>query len=591
MRNALTTAMLVAVFCVANSMAYKTSNPLKTKQGYLRFDSKPAKMLSITKDAQKYLDEKIADIVKIPTAKKTFSNTIFALESAMGEFDDRTLTLLMAADYGVTQPIRDAGGKVISIREKYMVDTFMRGDLYGALKSYLDKKPKLTKSQKHVTDKIMYQFEKNGLNLSPEKQAEFKKIIGEIIDFQIVFNANLNKAKAYVNLDKSEVKYLKGALKDKLIEDGGKYKVDITMRPVYFSFLQTFPIQKRREEAERNFVGNGGTKNVRILEKVVALRSKLAKLLGYKTYADYALKSKMAKTTKNAMDFVSGLTTKLKIKAAMDDDKFLKVKREMTGDNLAVTLNEWDWGYYADQYKKKSLNVDMAKVREYFPTYQTIRKSLDMFGRLFGVKFEKANIPLPHPDVLAYRVKENGKVTGYLYMDLFARDGKYTHAQCEHMISYRRLEDGSYQKPVAFLMFTVDKTTVDLEEISSFYHEFGHAIHGLFSKSPYGYYGRSFYAAHDFIEVPSMMSENWLTSPQVVKYLSGHYKTGKQLSDAMIQRVMEAQQIGIGHSYQWFATQDMFDLVIHTSDKIDANKVFADVHEKVKGRKAVKGNK
>jgi thimet oligopeptidase len=219
---------------------------------------------------------------------------------------------------------------------------------------------------------------------------------------------------------------------------------------------------------------------------------------------------------------------------------------------------------------------------------------VDIYGKIYGVKFQRANIPVYHKDVMAFKVTENGKTIGYCYLDLFPRDGKYTHAQSDDLIYPYRRADGSYQYPVTLAMFTVDADTEDVpslltyEQMSTLFHEFGHTLQQLFNRSPYGYFGASM--AIDFVEVPSTIMEHWLDTPEMLRYLSGHYKTGAKLSDKLISKLLESTTVGIGHYELWFATRTMFDQLIHsTNGKINAIKVYKKAHQDVRGYPMGKG--
>jgi thimet oligopeptidase len=592
--------MLVAlafVFCAGAAMAaYKTGNPLLTKEGYVDFSFTPDKMTAMTADAQKYLNAEIEKIVKIPKSKRTFQNTVEAFENALGEFHNRVETLEMAADFGVTEPVRNMGTELRKIVGKFKMGIFMRDDLYDALAEYKDTNPRLSKAQNHIFDKMIFEFKKNGKGLTPENLAKFKDLKSKIIDLQADFSKNLNAAKAFITLGKEDLKHIKDPSLIRAMKKtkDGKYRLDITMRDTMFSFLGSCSGEKLRDEAERNFTSKAGMKNVKLLEKALQYRQQLAKLMGFDIYANYTLQKEMAKNFKTSMDFAANLVSRLKVKAASDNVKFLALKHQLAGDNKQVTIGQNEWWYLANEYKKRHLNVDMGKIKEYFPTRRVVNKMVDIYGKIYGVKFKKANIPVYHPDVMAFRVIENGKTIGYSYLDLFPRDGKYTHAQSDDLIYPYRRSDGSYQYPVTLAMFTVDADTkdapslLDYEQMSTLFHEFGHTLQQLFNRSPYGSFGAE--TARDFVEVPSTIMEHWIDTPEMLKYLSGHYKTGKKLSDKLIKKLLASTTVGIGHYELWFATRTMFDQLIHSTDKkINPIKFYKKAHQDVRGHPMGKG--
>lgn len=544
------------------------SNPLLTPEGYLKIDFTPAQMQEYTDGAQQYMDGEIQKILQIPAQERTFQNTIGAFERALAEYHDRTQFLKLAAHISTKADVRKKSLDISSVTKKYTLDVFTKKDLYAVLKA-ADKS--LKGDEDIVAKKVLLEFEKNGMNLSEKDLAKFIKLKKEMIDLETAYDETLSNSKASLTLKEDELKGLSPTMIASMTRDNkGNYVLDITPRSVYFAFLASSEVDSKRKEAERNYQAIGGKKNLKNLEKMITVRQQIADLFKFDNYSDYVLQDKMAGNYETAMAFSADLVSKMQIKAAMENDQFLVIKREVTADPSAITLTEWDWRYYAAQYKKRNLNIDDEKIKEYFPTQHVVNKMLEMYGNVFNVKFEKVqNAPVWHESVELYAMKENGKVTGYIYMDTVPREGKYIHAECDDVIIYRENPDGSKQIPVAVLVSNASMpaggvpSLLDTQELGTLFHEFGHGINFLFNKTPYG--GLTSSLVWDFVEVPSKNLEYWAASPKVIKDFSKHYITGAGLDDATIKNMQKARSVDMGNDRLWFLTQVMFDLHIHAN--------------------------
>ena len=236
------------------------------------------------------------------------------------------------------------------------------------------------------------------------------------------------------------------------------------------------------------------------------------------------------------------------------------------------------------------MNLDSEKIKEYFPSQVVISGMLDLFGGIFGITFEPANIPVWHPDVKAFQIKDSasGELISYFYMDLYPREGKYKHAACFDLVSGEEKEDGSYQIPFVAIVANMNKPSADTPsllkhgEVETLFHEFGHVLHNALTKSKYGAFSGTS-VSWDFVETPSQMLERWAWDPAVLKKISKHYKTGEALPDDLIARMIEAKNFGAGGGYlrQNFFAQ--YDMTLHTLDKTpDTTQLYFDLTKKIR---------
>ena len=569
------------------------ANPLLTPQGYLKVDFTAAQMKEFTAAAKQYMDGRVESLINLPGGQKTFQNTIGDFERAIAEYHDRTQLLILAAHFSPEAEIRKTSLEIKAQTEKYRLDIFTNRVLYAALKQ----NNALSGQEEFVAKKVLFEFEKNGMGLNDKDLKKFINLKKQLIDLETSFDETLSASKAYITLKEEELKGLSPTMIASMKRDkAGNYVLDLTPRSVYFAFLASSEIDTKRKEAERAWQAIGGKKNLDTLAKMIKIRKQIADLFGFEHYSDYTLQDKMAGSYNAAMGLSSDLVSKMQIKAALENDKFLQIKRVVTKDPSAIVLTEWDWRYYAGLYKKQHLSIDDEKIKEFFPLHHVVEKMLDMYGNVFGVKFEKADIPVWHKDVMPYAVREDGKITGYLYVDAIPREGKYTHAECDDVIIYRENPDGSAQIPVAVLISNASlpgngiPSLLSTTELGTLFHEFGHATDFLFNRSPFG--GLTSGLVRDFVEVPSKGMEYWAAHPSVIKEFSKHYITGKSLDDETITNLAQAAFADVGNNRLWFLTQVMFDLEIHSrhpQTAKDIMAVWARLNQQIRNRPMIEG--
>ena len=374
----------------------------------------------------------------------------------------------------------------------------------------------------------------------------------------------------------------------------GKYVIT-TAYPDYVPFMENAKSENARKRLYEQFYTVGGKRNVEILEKLITLRSDLAKVMGFNTHADkvFALGGHMATSTGQVRTFIDELITKLK--PMLDSDllqlRKLKCKDTKCKDWDKVTLNPWEMAFYINKMRAKVGEVDEQKIREYFPFNTVTQGMFQIYQQLLSIDIEKLqNIPTWDPSVEAYAVRDKvtHEVLGNFYLDLFPREGKYNHAAVQGMIKSKYLGGGKYQKSVAAMVCNFSKPNGDTpsllthDEVETYFHEFGHIIDDMLSRSKYYSQGSgdSIYSprlvgrAIDFAEAPSQMLENWVWKAESLSMLSGHYKTGEKLPTDMLNKMVKLKNVasGYGNTRQLF--QATMDLDFHTTSQMDTTKAW-----------------
>jgi len=385
--------------------------------------------------------------------------------------------------------------------------------------------------------------------------------------------------------------------------ESGKELYDVTHKTP-----DIFPLFKYAQSAEtrRRAYESYETRlelNAPLLDRTLELRRNIATLLGYKTWADHVTEVKMVKSGDNIKKFLTDLEQRLRPLGSEERETLLQLKAEelkAKGEPFDGEFYIWDYRYYDRLYLEKTLSLDDALIKEYFPVSVVVPAILEIYQNLLGVRFHKVNDTQAwHPDAQVFAVwdadaNDESDFVGYCYLDLFPRASKYGHAAVWPLIPGYLRPDGKRNYPLAAMVANLAKSTPDRpalmrhDDVVTFFHEMGHVFHGLLSRTQFSrFHGTR--VARDFVEAPSQMLENWCWEPQVLKKVSRHYKTNEVLSDELIATLVRSRYVNVGLFYLRQLFFAWFDYQVHTSkDKQDATALWNDLREHVS---LVKGGK
>ena len=305
--------------------------------------------------------------------------------------------------------------------------------------------------------------------------------------------------------------------------------------------------------------------NKEIIKKIIALRNEKVNLLGYKTYADFKLERNMAKNPETVYKFLADLwkpALEKSKKEAADMQKMIDVEG---GD---FKLAGWDWWYYAEKVKKEKYALDEEMLRPYFQMENVRKGAFDVATKLYGIQFVKRDdISVYEPDVEVYEVKEaDGTHIGILYTDYYPRSGKRAGAWMSNFRSQSNM-DGEFITPLIVNVGNFSKPTegkpalLSFDEVETLFHEFGHGLNGLFTKTNYPGSRR---APVDFTELPSQIMENWASHPEVLKMYAKHYQTGEPIPDELIEKITNARHFNKGFETVEYLAASILDMDWHT---------------------------
>ena len=530
-----------------------------------------------------------------------FTNTILAFDKS-----GKLLTRVSKVFYNLNEAetnkqIQSIARKLSPVMSKHGDDISLNDKLFAKIKAVYEKRKamNLDSQQLRVVEKYFRDFERQGANLSPEKKDQLRKLNEELSMLALTFGENLlaetNENFQLVITDKKDLAGLPQGVIDGAAETanekGMKDKWVFTLsKPSMIPFLQYAKNRELREKIYRGYYmrGNNGNKNdnKEIVSKIVKLKLEKARLLGFDSYAAYVVDDNMAKTPATVNDFLDKLWV-----AALPVAKkeVVEMQKIIDREGGKFKLQTWDWWYYAEIIHKEKYSLDESELKPYF-SLANVRDGMFMVAtRLYGITFTKrTDLPVYQKDVETYEVKESdGRHLGILYLDYYPRDGKRGGAWCTDFQS-AGWENGKKIDPIVSVTCNFTKPTADTpsllswDETTTLFHEFGHALHGLFTEGKYSRTAGN--VPQDYVEMPSQINENWASEPEVLKSYAKHYKTGDPIPNNLIEKIQNASLFNQGFETIEYLAASILDMDYHgisDSRDIDVVKFEADGMKKI----------
>lgn len=558
---------------------------------------------TLTKTVLKEADAEIAKIVKIPKAKRTFENTVVAFDDLGARVDSKLSMPIFLQNVSGDPKVREKAAEAEEIYNNWAVDLGQREDVYKAFLDLAAMKPKLGAVEQRLLDFNIRDYRRSGMSLPKTKRARLAEISKELNKLGTEFDRNIADDDTKFPVNSSE---LTGVPEDALGQQtkfGDVYLLGLDY-PTYDAVMTYCTVSETRQKMQWLYRRKGGQKNVDLLQKILPLRWEEASLLSYKNPVDYYVETRMAKNSATIKKFYDDLLPIVKKKAEVDIEEYKAAKREMTGDANA-TLNAWDNGFVNNYLRRTKYAVDSLKVAEYFPMDRVVAGLFSITEQLYGVKMTdvtkdaaKLGVPIWHSDVKLYAFtdKASGKLVGHMLTDLYPRPNKYSHAACWGLRVAHKYANGTVETPLVSLVCNFTKGTPEKpsllphDEVETFFHEFGHGLHGIFSESKYARFAGTG-VARDFVEAPSQMMENWVWSPTVLKTFAKHYKTGETIPDDLIKSMVAARTLGSGIDTMGQIFLGQMDQTFHLAPggKIDTTKAALEVYARTMPFKAPPG--
>ena len=519
----------------------------------------------------------------------TFANTVEPYELS-GEMLERTTTVFgNQLSANTCDELQELANKLMPMLSEHENDISLNEQFYARIKKVYDNRAneQLNAEQQKLLEDIYIGFTRNGANLNDEQKATFREITKQLSLLSLQFSNNLLKETNDYQMHLTDKADLKGlpesaieAARETAEEKGLEGWVFTLKAPSYSPFMTYAANRELRQQLYMAYntrcTHDNAQNNMEVVKQLANLRMQVAQLLGYKTYADYALERRMALDQTHVYKLLNDLLDAYTPTAHKEIEEVQALAQELEGNDFK--LMPWDLGYYSHKLKERKFNLDNEKLRPYFELSNVKKGVFGLATRLYGITFkENKDIPVYHPDVNAYEVfDKDGSFLAVLYTDFHPRAGKQGGAW---MTSYKEQwidrQTGENSRPHISLVMNFTKPTKDKPallthgEVNTFLHEFGHSLHGMFPNTTYkSLSGTSVF--WDFVELPSQFMENYAVEKEFLHTFARHYKTGELLPDELVQSIIDSQNFNIAYAclrqvsfglldMAWYTRQEAFD--------------------------------
>lgn len=536
---------------------------------------------AIEKSIEMTRDE-INKITRNP-ANPSFSNIVEPLDKAGTRLDEITSILFNLNSAETNRDIQAAAREVSPILSKFQDEITLNRKLFERLEEVHRKQAslKLNKEQEMLLKKTYRSFMKGGAGLEEARRERFRQINQELASLSLKFEENVleetNAFFLHIN-DEADLEGLPDGIIETASEEAenrGREGWIFTLHlPSYIPFMQYSARRDLRERMYRAYSSRAYRKkrndNRKIVEKIVKLRKEKAVMLGFKNYAEFVLGDRMLDSPGKVIDFLEELHMQSRKYALRDLES---VRAYAANNNHSGELERWDWAYYAEKLKKSKFDIDDETLRPYFDLEKVEKAIFKLANELFGLQFEERDdLPRYHDDVKIFTVTgKDGKHISVLYLDYYPRKGKSSGAW---MTSYRDQyrANSSDKRPVISLVTNFSKPTsnrpalLSHNELTTFLHEFGHALHGMMSQCHYKSLSGT-NVSRDFVELPSQLMENWAYEKEWLDSWARHYKTGEKISAELIEKIKESSVYNEGYACNRQLGFGFLDMAWHTLEK------------------------
>ncbi|KAH7058413.1 hypothetical protein BKA57DRAFT_449224 [Linnemannia elongata] len=546
------------------------------------------------------------DLVAVPANQRNIENTLLRLQEAQSQAAAMQTQCTFPSMVHLDKDVRDAATEAKKTMQKAWSALYSRRDVYEILRQ-LDHSSDAGHCYDPITHRLLKHtlrlFERHGAALSEADQQKLMTYRTEISGLELDFQKALNEDMTDILLSADELEgctesWISGLAK---AEKDGRHLYKVTMKtPDILNVSRNASLPETRRRVATTYRQVCTSTNGPILERLIRLRHDAAVLLGYKSHAAYQLDINMAKNVETVEDFLDTIMKSISPKLESDKQTLLDLKKaeyQKRGWSAQYdgVLYAWDVKYYQEILFKEKYAVDNSLIQEYFELNYVRDQIMGIYSKIFQLRFEQIPGKYWADDVTLFAVYdqkaqnqagEEGKKNpsafkiGYFYLDLFPRPGKYAH-QCVVPLRPSYVVSGTMEQvlPVAVNVGNLSRPTADRpallkhSEANTFFHEFGHVCHAMSSKARYSLFNFSWSVvpyptslAMDFLEVPSIMLENWLWEPTVLKRLGKHYKTGNELPDDLIASLVKTRKVSKGLLFSQQIAVTAIDLKVHTLD-------------------------
>ena len=522
-------------------------------------------------------NEQIEAIVS-SNEEPTFENTVLAYDNS-GEMLSRVATVFELLASAETNDQMQAYASEIFPRLAAHYDAIAMNDaLFERVKRVYESRvaQSLTGDELRLTEKMYEEFVRSGALLSEEDKAKLSQINEQLSALSVKFGQNvLAETNAFtLEAELDELDGLPTSARDaareqaKSMGKGDKF-VFTLQKPSMLPLLTYAQDRSMREKIYKAYLarGNNGNEydNNQIVADMARLRYEKARLLGYDSYAHYVTSNEMASSPEAVYELLEGVWTPALERSKQELERMMTIFRR--DHNNGEQFESWDWWYYAEKVRQADYNLKEEEIRDYFSIDNVKGGIFFLCNRLYGITFRPLKAPVYHSECEVYEVIDNNdQPLGALYMDFYPRPGKSGGAWCGSYVE-QSYKDGKRVLPVSTIVCNFTRPVgsspalLTIDEVETFFHEFGHALHNLFAEVKYrGLAG----VEGDFVELPSQIMENWALSPEMLRQYAVHYRREEVMPDELIKKIQRTKTFNEGFNTTELVAAALSDMDIHS---------------------------
>lgn len=570
-----------AILCLLSSCDNKM-NPLLTDStlpyGAPQFDKiKTEHYLPAFEQAITEAKAEIDAIVNNPDAP-TFENTIAALDEAGGRLNDAAGIFYNLMEADTNDQMQDIAEKVSPMMTEYSMYVSLNEPLFARVKAVHESAEGLEPDQARLLEKTWKSFVRSGANLGAEDKETYSKLSEQLSLLTLQYGKNVLVATNAFTLnltDEADLEGLPDFVREAAVETAKSKEMEgwafDLSAPSYGAFMKYSTRRDLRQKmwmAYNTRATEGENSNIELCRQIAESRLKIANILGYETYADYALEERMAKNPQTVNEFIQKLLEP-SLPAAKAEVKELYEYARANGFEDSE-IQPWDFGFWSEKLKDARYSINDEQLKPYFRLESCIDAAFGLAGKLYGLTFEeRKDIPVYHPDVKVYDVKDaDGVHKALFYADFFPRASKRGGAW---MTEFRgqSIVNGVEKRPFISLVTNFTKPTAGKpallthDELTTLLHEFGHSLHGILAEGRYSSLTGT-NVSRDFVELPSQIMENWAFEPEFLDTFARHFETGEALPDTLINKIVEAKNYNAAYAQVRQLQFGILDMAWHT---------------------------
>lgn len=570
-----------AILCLLSSCDNKM-NPLLTDStlpyGAPQFDKiKTEHYLPAFEQAITEAKAEIDAIVNNPDAP-TFENTIAALDEAGGRLNDAAGIFYNLMEADTNDQMQDIAEKVSPMMTEYSMYVSLNEPLFARVKAVHESAEGLEPDQARLLEKTWKSFVRSGANLGAEDKETYSKLSEQLSLLTLQYGKNVLAATNAFTLnltDEADLEGLPDFVREAAVETAKSKEMEgwafDLSAPSYGAFMKYSTRRDLRQKmwmAYNTRATEGENSNIELCRQIAESRLKIANILGYETYADYALEERMAKNPQTVNEFIQKLLEP-SLPAAKAEVKELYEYARANGFEDSE-IQPWDFGFWSEKLKDARYSINDEQLKPYFRLESCIDAAFGLAGKLYGLTFEeRKDIPVYHPDVKVYDVKDaDGVHKALFYADFFPRASKRGGAW---MTEFRgqSIVNGVEKRPFISLVTNFTKPTAGKpallthDELTTLLHEFGHSLHGILAEGRYSSLTGT-NVSRDLVELPSQIMENWAFEPEFLDTFARHFETGEALPDTLINKIVEAKNYNAAYAQVRQLQFGILDMAWHT---------------------------